>query len=288
MTASHYTPISEDLPAVMLVDQASARQIESFLSLLDDPNRALIDALEDLETWLSPDGPLERWPIDVPLDAGRATHLAAVERLYSELASWFAFMFPASWRSTPTAIEKQRSFLLRAARLWRRRGTPRGYLDWLCFAFDISEEHRPFLLEHFKFGQPESSSSGDLGPEPGLRATMLVPTTSRFEGIANRRHFIEFATRYAPAHIHLRVCWVRQGFTLDPVPGPRPTDTADLAVWESNVVEFRERIRDLLCSLVSFIDHASGVRIYECIDEGGAADRLGVARLPGGGEPEID
>jgi hypothetical protein len=158
----------------------------------------------------------------------------------------------------------------------------------LCFAFDVTAENRPFLLEHFKFGQPASIDSGDLGPEPELRATLLVPTTSRFEGIANRRHFIEFATRYAPAHVHVRVCWVRQEFSLDPVPGPRPAAAADLAAWESEVGAFRRRIRDLLCSLVSFIDHASGVRIYECIDEGGAADRLGVARLPGGGEPEIN
>jgi hypothetical protein len=59
------------------------------------------------------------------------------------------------------------------------------------------------------------------------------------------------------------------------VPGPGATS--------DDITTFRDRVNDVLCSLVSFVDHANGIHIWECIDEGRPVDRLNVGQLPGGG-----
>jgi hypothetical protein len=156
--------------------------------------------------------------------------------------------------------------------------TPRGFLDWLCLAFDIeSEAERPFLVEHFKIGPPVDAD-GDAGSDPGLRATLFVPSVERFLDFSLRREVVEFVERNAPAHVLMRVCWVEPGFTLGTVPGPGATG--------EEIEKYRARVQRLLCSLVSLVDHQHGLHIWSCIDEGRDIDRLGTARLPGGGIPD--
>lgn len=274
MASPDYTPLAHELPAVYQEDVASFAQVAGYLGLADDLLRAYVDELDDLTTWLSPLA-TGMWPPGLPASAGAEAVLAAQLAVLDELARWMGFAFPPSWTADGAGLEKRRRFLLRAARLWRRRMTPRGLLDWFCLAFDVAEADRPWLVEHFKFGSP-LGEDGETGPDPGLRATLFVPSTAQFTDFSRRREAIGFVERSAPAHVHVRVCWVRPGFTLAPVPGP--------GAAASEVDAFRTRVRRLLCSMVSFVDHANGIRIWTCTDEGRPIDRLGTGRLPGGGD----
>ena len=270
--APAYLPLARHLPAVYAEDAQSYAQLESYLGLADDLNRAYVERLDELGTWLSPEA-VSLWPGDRALDAGDDAILARYLAVYDELARWFAFRFPPSWGTGPESLRRRRDFLSMAARIWRRRGTPRGFVDWFSFWFGVADADRPFLVEHFKFGQP--TGPGGSGPEPWLRATLFVPSTDQFSDFNRRREAIGFAERYAPAHVHMRVCWVKPGWNLDPVPGEGAT--AD------EIEKYRKRVNGVLCSLVSFVDHANGIHIWECIDEGRPVDRLDVGRLPGGG-----
>jgi hypothetical protein len=266
-----YLRLALDLPEVYQSDEASFAQIDSFLGLADDLAREYLERLDQLTAWLSPLAP-ELWPPGLLPDAGPEALRRAYLDVLDEVARWFGLRFPSSWAVDGAGIAKRRSVLEKAARLWRRRGTPRGFLDWFCLAFDVAEDDRPYLLEHFKFGPP---AADEPPADPWLRATLFVPSSEQFSDFSRRREAVSFVNRYAPAHVQMRVCWVRPDFTLDPVPGPGAS-TAD-------VNAYRTRIRGLLCSLVSFIDHANGIHIWECIDDGRPIDRLGVGRLPGGG-----
>ena len=167
--------------------------------------------------------------------------------------------------------------LLRAARTWRRRGTPRGFVDWFSFYFDVAAADRPILLEHYKYG---TVTSGSSSLDPWLRATLLVPSTPQFNDAARRAEVPHFVDRYAPAHVHMRVCWVEPGFDAIDFPA-EGASAADIAAH-------RDQVRDLLCSLVSFIDHGVAIHVRECLSDGDTFDRLGLGRLPGGGsEPDI-
>lgn len=268
MTPEH-VPISAALPAVYRESAPSFAQIDSYLGLVDDLHRAYVARLDELTAWLSPAA--SEWPPGLRLDSGGDEVLRRIAALYDELAGWVGFAFPGSWPDGAEGLERRRAFLLSAARLWRRRGTPRGFLDWFCLYFGVSDpDERPFLLEHFKFGEPAAPTS----VPPWLRATLLVPSGAAFGDFARRREAQHFVERYAPSHVFMRLCWVAPGFSLDP---PAPYD--DPAAW----APFRADVRDLLCSLVSFTDHSSAVHIRECIDEGRLEDRLDTGRLPGGG-----
>lgn len=269
-----YTPIAEGLPAVFRDDADSFAQIDSYLGLVDDLHREYIACLEELGAWLSPAASV--WPPGLPLDAGAKALLGRYEELYDELAAWVGFVFPGSWPRGAAGLERRRTFLLHAARLWRRRGTPRGFIDWFCIYFGITEAaHRPWLLEHFKFGRPASDDA--VGPAPWLRATLLIPAEAPIRGVDQRaeaRHFVE---RYAPSHVAMRVCWVEPGFEL---PALTPYDDPDARA------SYREKVREQLCTLVGFTDHASALHLGECIDDGRFEDRLDSGRLPGGGSDD--
>ena len=270
--APAYLPLAAHLPAIYADDPASYAQVESYLSLVDELNRAYVERLAELATWLSPEA-TALWPGDRPPGAGGDAVLERYRAVYDRLAAWFAFSFPPSWGSGPDSLAQRRAFLARAARLWRRRGTPRGFVDWFVFWFGVAAADRPFLVEHFKFGQPVGPN-GEQGPDPALRATLFVPSTSQFSDFNRRREAIAFADRFAPAHVSMRVCWVRPGWTLEP-PGAGATP--------DDVSAYRTKVNGILCSLVSFVDHANGIHIWECIDEGRPVDRLNVGQLPGGG-----
>ncbi len=268
-----YTPLAAQLPAVYAEDSDSWAQLESYLGLADDLNRAYAERLAELATWLSPEA-TSLWPGDRAVGMTEDAVLARYQAVFDELARWFAFRFPPSWGVDAASLRQRQTFLARAARLWRRRGTPRGFVDWFAFWFRTEPADRPILVEHYKFGQP-TGSSGEVGPEPWLRATLFVPSTEPFSDFNRRREAIWFAEQFAPAHVHVRVCWVKPGWSLDPVPGPGATP--------SDIAAYRKRVNGVLCSLVSFVDHANGIHIWECVDEGRPVDRLNVGQLPGGG-----
>ncbi|BCB91045.1 hypothetical protein [Phytohabitans suffuscus] len=273
MPSPDYLPLALHLPAVYQEDQESFAQLDSYLGLADDLARAALSTMEDVEHWLSPEGG-SLWPPGLPLDAGAPAVLEAYRALYDELAAWFAFRAPVTWAADPGGLALRRRFLRTAARVWRRRATPRGLVDWFCLAFEVAPADRPLLVEHFRVTDPDASDVDTL--DPWLRATAFVPATDQFADFTRRRAAIAFVDRYAPAHVQVRVCWTKPGaFDLDPVPGPQ-ADPAAVARW-------RARVRQILCDLVSFVDHANGIRVWECVDEGRAIDRLGVGRLPGGG-----
>jgi len=274
---AEYTPVARHLPAVFGADPQSLDQLDGFLAMVDELHRAYLDRLEEVPQWLSPAA--AAWPPGAGLDAGADAVLGRVVEVYDALAGWFAFTVPASWGADAAGIERRRAFLARAARIWRRRGTPRGFLAWFCLYFGIDQpvarpEDRPVLLEHFKFGRPVGAGD-EQGPDPGLRATLLVPVIEAFGDYLRRQEVVDFVGRYAPSHVLIRVCWVAPGFrtALGLLPTPDP---ADAAATE----DYRRRVRRLLCSMVDVIDHGSALHLGDCIDEGRSIDRLDVGRLP--------
>lgn len=277
MRSPDYTRLAAQLPAVYREDEASFAQVDAYLGLADDIARAVVAAIEDAPLTVGPDAAL-RWPAGLPLDAGPDALVAAQLATYDQLADWAAFTFPAAWGADADGVLKRRELLARAARLWRRRGTPRGFLDWLCFAFDIAPADRPYLLEHFKV-RPS------VLPEQDLAATLFVVATPGFADFRARREVVEFVAWYAPAHVGMRVCWVR-GFTgltaIPEPPGPLPLDatTAEEDAHRVALATHRADLRALLCSVVSVVDHETGIHIHECIDQGRTVDRLDVGLLP--------
>ena len=273
MRSADYTRLAQYLPAVYSDDATSFAQIDAFLGLADELNHAYLERLEDLALTLGPDATL-RWPADLPLDAGRDALIEAYLSVYDEVATWASFAFPASWGRDEDGAGRRREFLARMARLWRRRGTPRGFLDWFCLYFGVAPTTRPYLLEHFKV--PLATI-----PDTELTGTLYVPSTEQFSDFRRRREAIEFVSWYAPAHVLLRVCWAKPDFAPPepPVPPANPT-VAALEAFDGLVDDYREELCRLLCELTSFIDHANGIRIWECLDAGRAIDRLGVGHLP--------
>lgn len=273
MRSADYTRLAQYLPAVYSDDAASFAQIDAFLGLVDELNHAYLERLEDLALTLGPDAAL-RWPTDLPLDAGGDALIEAYLAVYDEVATWAAMTFPPSWTRDEDGVVQRRELLARTARVWRRRGTPRGFLDWFCLCFQVAPADRPYLLEHFKV-------PGGW-PEPGLTGTLFVPSSEQFSDFRRRHEAIEFVNRYAPAHVLLRVCWARPDFELADPPDPMGpgASATEIAAYLEDVDDYREKLRTLICDTVSFIDHPNGIRIWECVDAGRDIDRLGVGRLP--------
>src|SRR6266496_5018153 len=270
MPSPDYLPLALELPAVYQEDRASFDQLDSFLGLVDTLLRDRLTELDEAERWLGPDG-LAMWPPGLAADATPATVTAAHLANQAELATWTGFPFPASW----SALAPRREYLRRAARVWRRRGTPAGLLDWFGLVFATALGGTvPQLVEHFRVFDPLDPDVAEA--DPWLRATLFVRGDGEFAGLNRRREAIAFVDRYAPAHVLVRVCWVRlDAFDLGNPPTPGSPPDA-VAAWQRHV-------RDVLCSLVSFVDHAHGIRVWECVDAGAAQDRLGVGALPGAG-----
>lgn len=278
MPSADYTRLAQHLPAVYADDAASFAQVDAFLGLADELNHAYVERLEDLGLVLGPDAAL-RWPTDLAYDVGGDALLGAYLAAYDDVAAWAAFTFPASWGTDEAGVVQRRAFLARAARLWRRRGTPRGFLDWFCLAFGIEADARPYLLEHFKVADP--ALPGPQIADPELTGTLFVPSTAQFTDYRRRHEAMEFVDWYAPAHVLLRVCWARPDFApLDPPVLPADPTPAQVTAFQAEVDTYRTVLRELLCTITSFIDHANGIRIWECIDEGRTVDRLDVGHLP--------
>jgi len=278
MRSPDYTRLAAQLPAVFQADARSFAQIDAYLGLADELNHAILERLEDLVAALGPDAVL-RWPAGLPLDAGADALLAAYLSAYDRVAAWTGFAFPASWPRDEDGLARRREFLARSARLWRRRGTPRGFQSWFALYFGIGAPDRPYLLEHYK--APGAALTG----EPWT-ATLFVPGTAVFSGWDRRAEVAEFVRRYAPAHVSMRVCFIDPAvFTdlavlADPPVLPAGPTAAQLAAYTAAVATQQADLNALLCSIVSVVNHAGGVHLWECIDEGRSIDRLGVGHLP--------
>jgi hypothetical protein len=277
MRSPDYTRLAAQLPAVYQEDQQSYAQLDAFLGLADELNRAIVERLEDLLTGLGPDAVL-RWPADVPLDAGADALLASYLQTYDQVAAWASFTFPPSWTRDEDGVLRRREFLARCARLWRRRGTPRGFLSWFCLYFGVSGADQPYLAEHFK------APGAGVTSEP-YTATLFVPA-GPFADWSRRQEAADFARGYAPAHVLMRVCFIDPAvfatlgvFTAAPVLPASPTSD-QLAAYAADLATQQADLNALLCSVVSVVSHGNAIHLYECIDEGRAIDRLDVGQLP--------
>lgn len=277
MRSPDYTRLAAGLPPVYQEDTASFAQVDAYLGLADELNHAIVERLEDLLSALGPDAVL-RWPADLPLDAGADALLAAHLATYDRVAGWVGFTFPASWPANEDGLAQRREFLARSARLWRRRGTPRGFLSWFTFYFGLTPDETPYLVEHYK------APGAGLTGEP-YHATLFIPI-GPFAAWARREEAAEHVRRYAPAHVRMRVCFVDpQVFTDLAVAGrppvlPENPTKAQLDAYAADVATLQADLNALLCSVVSVVNHESGVHVHECVDGGRAVDRLGVGRLP--------
>lgn len=276
MRSPDYTRLSAQLPAVYQEATASFAQVDAYLGLADELNHAIVERLEDLLLTLGPDAVL-RWPAELPLDAGGDALLRSYLATYDEVAVWAGFAFPASWTKDEPGLAHRREFLARSARLWRRRGAPRGFLSWFTLYFGLAGADLPYLVEHYH------APGAGLTGQP-YTATLFIPAT-RFADWARREEAADFVHRYAPAHVGMRACFVDPAmlagpaFTAPPVLPDSPTK-AQLKDYADAVAAREKALNQLLCSVVSVINHENGVHIHECLDEGRAIDRLGVGRLP--------
>ena len=284
-----HTRLSAQLPPVYQEDAASFAQLDAYLGIADEMSRAVVEGIDDLLMALGPDAPL-RWPTDVALDAGADAVLDSWLATFDELAAWTASTFPLSWQGGETGVARRREMLSRMARLWRRRGTPRGFLSWFCLWFGVSPVARPYLLEHFK--APGLAVSG----EP-YTATLFVPSTDDLARWERREEVVDFVRHYAPAHVAMRVCFVAEDAFAelaflavlgDPPRLPANPTAAQVAAYASAVDQQQRDLNALLCSVVSVVSHDAGVHVHDCIDEGPATDRLDVGFLPTTGLPSID
>ena len=186
-----YRPIAEHLPGVYQGDAASFAQVRGYTQLVDALYRAYLAQLDDLTTWLSPDA-RDVWPPGLQPSAPMEAVYAAYGDVFNEVARWFAFRFPESWNLTDEEdeLDRERHFLLRVPRFWRRRGTPRGFVAWFCFYFKLfTRPERPQLLEHFKYRPADDTSGTTAGDEDPYahRVTLLVPRSGEFRTVSRRR-----------------------------------------------------------------------------------------------------
>lgn len=265
--APAYRPIADHLPAVYQEDAQSYGQVRGYLGLLDDLSRAYLAQLDDFLTWLSPEARTVHPPGLDPAGAISWTY-EAYGALFDELADWFAFRFPGSWKleDEEAELDRERDFLLRVARLWRARGTPRGFYAWFCFYFELRDPNeQPFLVEHFKYRE-EGDISGAAPNDPdesAHRGTLFVPITA-FRDHRRRLEAAEVVARSAPAHLLFRVCWVPEGFDL-------------------NLTKPAE-VREVLRLIADFVPLEDGIHLAEEQDEPRSIDHLGLGALPGQGE----
>ncbi len=287
-----YTRNSATLPALYQDDAVSFAQVDAYLGLADDLNEAVVELIEDLTFGLGPDAAL-RWPTDLPLSAGPDALVASLTERYDALAAWFAFDVPTSWGSGEQGLAARREFVARAARIWRRRGTPQGFLDWftLYFAYrpataDDDGDEVPFLLEHFKV------PGGNFSPDP-YTATLFVPNLPQFSDYRRRIEAAQFTRWYAPAHVSLRLCFIAPGRLATQATFSTPLTLAPDAD-EDAVTEYSKTLRDhakelrqLACDIVSLVDHANGIHIYGCDDDGipvndteRSVDHIDIGKLP--------
>ena len=262
---AEYVALAHELPAVYQEAEESFAQLDGYLSIVDEVLREIAEEVADMPSWLSPAATV--WPPGVPYDVDADNLRDALVELYDTLAGWFAFRFPGSWRRNDEGMDRRRDFVLRAARVWRRRGTPRGFLDWFCLYFGVGQATRPVLLEHFKYGPAAAGQ-----PDPWLRATLLVPSTARFREYARRAEAAAFVHRYAPSHVLMRLCWTAPGMALPDAP-PAKAKVADVAAY-------REEMRRLICGVHDHVPHSAALHLGDCVDEGTPRDRLDVGRLP--------
>ncbi len=271
-----YRPIAEHLPAVYQEDELSWDELTGFLESLDELFRAYVAELEDLPAWLSPAAAGVQPPglstrAQPPVAGESAAGAFREQALLEELASWFAFSIPPSWDDGPAEAQadalrrKERELVLRAARIFRRRGTPQGFVDWFCFAFDIPAGERPVLIEHFKY-RPPGDPSGATAAEPdpyGLRVTLLVPRTDAWDDYRRRREAAEFVRAWLPAHLLAALCWV------DPEAAWDPLDAA--------------KVRAMLVELSGYTPEEDGIHVRGPEVDPIPPNRLGQGRLPGSG-----
>jgi hypothetical protein len=267
--ASAYTPIAAHLPATYQQDADSYEQVAGYLGLVDELLRGAAARLDDLLLWMSPQMRALH-PPGLAHDAPAAEVYARYRAVADELASWFGFSFPPSWerRDDPDAeLDRKRAFLLRAARVWRRRGSPRGFYAWLVFAFDLWDpQERPIMIEHFRYRDDDAVGTGEDDEDDfAHRLTLLIPISERFADVLGRRELADWLDRQAPAHLQIRACWLGPGDSR--YTGYDPADG--------------DAVRTLLRTVASFTPLEDGIHLAEPPLEGRAHDSLGHGTLPG-------
>src|SRR5262245_44612101 len=236
MRSPDYTRLAAQLPAVYQDDALSFAQVDAFLGLADELNHAIVERLEDLLFALGPDATL-RWPAELEFHAGWDAVLAAYLQTYDEVATWASFTFPLSWTKDEAGLVRRREFLARSARLWRRRGTPRGFLSWFSLYFGVPESDRPYLLEHYK--APGAGITGEA-----YTATLFIPNTTDFAEWGRREEVADFVRRYAPAHVSMRACFVAPKlfsevmFASPPTLPEKPSES-DVSAYAAAIAAFQ-------------------------------------------------
>jgi hypothetical protein len=315
--STRYTDLAEHLPSLYQEHEASWEQVRSYLSLLDQWSLKYLDQLEQALVWLSPTASEREAGSNADRETGRGRvrlSPTALERvaevpggfvangesekdkdretralfarleLCRQLASWFGLEFPPNWEEPLDAdrhreLKRKVEFLRHVPRLWRRRGTPQGFVQWFCLYFDVPSDHRPILLEHFQF-MPAMIEIAER-QRAASRVTLIVPVTAGFDALLRRREVAEFLLRHAPAHLMFRVCFVSGKLET-----MLRTEYGKLQEPDSREAARKWIVENILAQATDFVSHDEGLTIYGCANDAKVReqDRLGGGRLPGSPE----
>ena len=276
-----YRPVADHLPPLYQEDRDSFAEVESYLGLVDEILRAFLMQLDDALAWLSPRAAELLPPGYQPGESRKQTALR-IRAVLDELGRLFGYDFPGSWSDLrtendlpdwETEFARKRRFLERVARLWRRRGTPTGFLSWFCLYFGLEDSaDRPLLVEHFKY-RPDNHPATGKADEYAHRMSLLAPVSEAFENYDVRREALAFVRAHAPAHLLVRLCWI----------GPRQRDRYKriLSKPDGSVPDDLDAVRKKIFEeIVSVVPSADGIHLRgEEIAKPRQADRLDLGRL---------
>jgi hypothetical protein len=272
---SLYTPISEDLPALYRVDEASWAQVQDLLAVVDATWRDYLNQLIELPALLSPAAVAVLPP--GAADGGDGALLARRDLALEQAAAWLACELPhtAEWHAElagddaqrQQALRRKADFLRAAPALWRERSTPTGFLRLLCRWFDLDEDDPaqcPVLIEHARYHQD--------GDDPGdaLQVTLLLPHLAQFHRYERVTQLREWLDRQAPAHLAIRHLLV--------APAYWPTLLGEVLPKATRIAEIMDAVRRHLAPA-----HALHLAEGPDADQPGRPDDLDIGRLPGDG-----
>ena len=277
MPSPDYLPLSLGLPAVYQDDQVAFAQLDPDLDLADTLIRSGLTALEDAETWLSPES-LDQWPTALAADAGRDAVHDAQWAVQDALAAWTGFAFPPSWPTGAAGLKRlPRLPATGGPAVARPRHTTGVRQSWRSASPSPTPPERPRRYWWSTSGSPTRPTPAWLTSTPGCapRSSCGVTRSSPTTDAVARRSRSSTATRRPTSRSGS--AGSGRHFML---PTPPKSDAGPVAV-----ATWQQQMRDLLCSVVSEVDHGVGIRIGQCADEGRPQDRLDVGQIPASHTP---
>lgn len=268
-----YCPSYSELPEIYRRDSRSWEQIQDYMGMVDSLCRQYLNDLIEFPLWMSP-AALDLFPPGSSFTQSARKIAEQQNAALDEVARWMAFDFPQHeiWQINRSdnvqqcrqVLERKADLLRRLPKLFRERGTPKGFLAFFCFCFGLdprSENECPILIEHFNYRGtgPDSDEKRPRNKTPEIRSgdpigvkcerekkdrvddgfawrcTMLLPQHEVFDSWSKYKTIIHWIHRNKPAHVLIDTYLVTASFW--------PTLIGDLLPSESRLAEILRQVR---------------------------------------------